>query len=156
MIDKNSILIPENTIGFTSYRASLSIKQYLLKQFKENGFDITVEQFGVMIRIFKNDGLSQNQIAEKSFKQGPNITRIIDDLAEKGLVYRKQDHCDRRKYLLFLSESGTDCINNLLKIVIESYENFRIGISQEEMATAVNVLNKIYHNISSKEDEVCI
>jgi len=157
MIDKNSIPNPEDTIGFSSYRASLSIKQYLLKQFKENGFDTTVEQFGVMMRIFKNDGLSQNQIAEKAFKQGPNITRIIDDLEEKGLVSRQQDHCDRRKSLLFMTDEGINCVTSLLTIIISAYGDFKNGISEEEMATTVNVLNKIYHNINTKEESsACI
>lgn len=155
MIDKNSIPNPEDTIGFSSYRASLSIKQHLLRQFKENGFDITVEQFGVMMRIFKNNGLSQNQIAEKAFKQGPNITRIIDDLEEKELVSRQLDSCDRRKYLLFMTDKGIVCVTSLLKIVRGAYEDFREGISAEEMAVAVNVLNKIYHNINTKEEFKC-
>lgn len=152
MIDKNSILEPEESIGFVSYRTSLSIKQYILKQFKEHGFDTTAEQFGVMVRIFKNDGLSQNQIAEKSFKQGPNITRIIDDLEEKGLVVRKQDASDRRKYLLFLSEEGINCVGSLLGIAREAYFSFSKDISEEDMLTTLNVLNKIYHNINPKEE----
>ena len=152
MIDKNSLLDPEEAIGFVSYRTSLSIKQYILKQFKEHGFDTTAEQFGVMIRIFKHDGLSQNQLAEKVFKQGPNITRIIDDLEEKGLVVRKLDASDRRKYLLFLSEEGINCIGSLLEIARETYLSFSKDISEEDMLTTLNVLNRIYHNINPEEE----
>lgn len=155
MLQKNLLPEPEETIGFVAYRTSLSMKQYLLKNFKENGFDITVEQWGVMYRIFKNDGLSQNQIAEKVFKQGPNITRIIDDLEKKGLVLRSQDANDRRKYLLFLTETGTDCVMNLMKVIEKAKAGFSEGISQEDMMKTVNILNQIYHNISSKEDLLC-
>lgn len=156
MVKKDLLPEPEETIGFVTYRTSLSIKQYLLKNFKENGFDITVEQWGVMYRIFKNGGLTQNQIAEKSFKQGPNITRIIDDLEEKGFVLRNQDANDRRKYLLFLTDKGSDYVLNLRKIIGKAKEDFSEGISQEEMFQAINVLNKIYHNINSKEGLECI
>ncbi|MEI8377452.1 MAG: MarR family transcriptional regulator [bacterium] len=155
MLDKNLLPDPEETIGFVCYRTSLSIKQHLLKQFKENGFDITVEQWGVMYRIFKYDALTQNQIAEKTFKQGPNITRIIDDLEQKNLVSRQPDISDRRKYLLFLTEEGNNTVLNLLQVLVKAKESFSEGISQEEMATTINVLNKIYHNISSKEDLIC-
>ena len=155
MIDKNFLPEPEEAIGFVCYRTSLSIKQHLLKQFKDNGFDITVEQWGVMYRIFKHDALTQNQIAEKTFKQGPNITRIIDDLEEKKLVSRQQDPSDRRKYLLFLTEEGTNCVINLREILKKAKEGFSEGISEEEMTTTVNVLNKIYHNINPQEEFIC-
>lgn len=155
MVQKDLLPNPEETIGFVAYRTSLSMKQYLLKNFKENGFDITVEQWGVMYRIFKNDGLSQNQIAEKSFKQGPNITRIIDDLEEKGLVLRSPDANDRRKYLLFLTDKGSADVMRLMSLLEKVKAGFSEGISQEDMFKTIEVLNKIYHNINSKEVLIC-
>lgn len=155
MIDKELLPEPEDTIGFTSYRASLSIKQYLNKQFKDNGFDITIEQYGVMYRIFKQDGISQNQIAEKVFKQGPNVTRIIDDLEEKGWVMRKQDPSDRRRYSLALTEAGNKFFGDVISVLVQSIFTLKEGISEEEMSTTIKVLNKIYNNLSSKEDLIC-
>lgn len=152
MLDKSLLPEPEETIGFVSYRTSLSLRQNLLKQFKDNGFDITVEQWAVIYRIFKHGGMSQNQIADKVFKQGPNITRIIDDLEIKTLVYRQQDPDDRRKYLLFLTDKGADLALNVLKVVKETIAQVLDGVKADDLVVTINVLNKIYHNINPKEE----
>ena len=55
-----------------------------------------------------------------------SLTRMVDDLERKGLVFRKTDPEDRRKVLVSLTEKGLECYNysnqildELLKLVDE-------------------------------------
>ena len=52
------------------------------------GHDITREQAVILIKLWENDGLSQQQIAEATCKDKGSITRFLDHLV-KNVLY----HC---------------------------------------------------------------
>jgi DNA-binding MarR family transcriptional regulator len=48
-----------------------------------------------------------------------SLTRMVDDLEMKGMVFRKDDPEDRRKVLVSLTDKGLDCYNYFNEIVDE-------------------------------------
>src|SRR4030042_1428898 len=81
----------KDSLGFIIYRTALALKSALQRFFKENGFEITVEQWAIIRHLWDEDGLSQREIAEKTAKDKPNITRMVDALERKRLVFRQPD-----------------------------------------------------------------
>lgn len=61
------------------------IKQQFLQVFKELNLDVTTEQWVLIDFLSKNDGVSQTELANGSFKNAPTISRIIDLLRKKGV-----------------------------------------------------------------------
>ena len=74
--------------------------------FKENGEEITVEQWGIIRHLWEEEGLSQREIGEKASKDKPNITRMLDALEKKRLIFRQPDPRDRRKFCVYLTKEG--------------------------------------------------
>ncbi len=52
------------------------------------------------------DGLSQKDLAARIGVDGSSLVRVIDILAEKGLIERRQDAADRRANHLYLTDAG--------------------------------------------------
>jgi DNA-binding MarR family transcriptional regulator len=74
-----------------------------------------------------------------------SLTRMVDDLEKKGMVYRKTDPEDRRKVLVSLTEKGLECYNysnqiidELLKLVDEKDIEDYI----QSLETMVRILRK--------------
>ena len=65
------------------------IRQNYLKAFKEIDVDLTTEQWVLLDSLYESDGVSQNELANGSFKNAPTVSRIIDLLCKKGLTERK-------------------------------------------------------------------
>ena len=139
----------DKAICFVAYRTALSVRQYRIKQFKANGFNVTAEQWRVLHRLWEEDGLSQNEISKRLFKQEPNITRIVDNLEKNNLVVRKSVENNRRKYRVFLTEKGRDLTEKLRTISKEALDKACKGIEQADISAAIDVLNKIYKNIEN-------
>ena len=99
-------------LGFVIYRTALALKSALQRFFKEHGFEITVEQWAIIRHLWEEDGLSQREIAEKTSKDKPNITRMVDALEQKRLVFRQPDPRDRRKYCIYLTKEGKHLPNS--------------------------------------------
>ena len=82
------------------------IKLNYLKAFKELDVDITTEQWVLLDSLYKNNGMSQTELANGSFKNAPTVSRIIDLLCKKGLTERQRFDNDRRRYKIYLTQTG--------------------------------------------------
>jgi MarR family transcriptional regulator, organic hydroperoxide resistance regulator len=84
------------SLGFLLNKTTLVYQRELNRNFLSAGFDITNEQWSILIYLFNCDGKSQNEIAEKTYKDKVSVTKIIDSLEKRELVYRTNDVKDRR------------------------------------------------------------
>ena len=138
----------KDSLGFIIYRTALALKSALQRFFKENGFEITVEQWAIIRHLWEGDGLSQREIAEKTSKDKPNITRMVDALEQKRLVFRQPDPRDRRKYCIYLTKEGRQLKERLLPLAQNLRERVTQNLTPPEINLLKDTLNKIYQNIS--------
>ncbi len=71
-------------------------------------FDLTHRQYNVLriLYVGGNEGLPCQTIRERLVTNVSDISRLIDRLAEKGLVGRERSEEDRRVVLIHLTEGG--------------------------------------------------
>ena len=60
------------------------IKNTFLQAFKEKGINVTTEQWVILDLLYQKDGISQTELANKSDKDAPTTSRIIDLMCKKG------------------------------------------------------------------------
>jgi len=140
----NSYAIEKST-GFIIYRTALAMRGALKRTLKERGFDITPEQYGILLLLREKEGLSQKEIGDVLFKDKPNISRMLDVLERKKLILRQST--DRRKYAIFLTEEGRRLAEEILPIKLQLQEKTMNGLLAREIETLESLLNKIYANI---------
>ena len=84
-MDKNR----DSSIGYLVGRTSRSIMKRLSKKFIKAGFDITYEQWSLLVHLFNQDGLSQNELSLMAVKDKASITRLVNALEKKNIVLRR-------------------------------------------------------------------
>ena len=102
------------TINF--YLLDKAIRTYRIysqKKLRENGFKITVDQWLIIKVLMEKPGISQQNIAEKAFKDNASVTRIIDLLVKSKYLDRKVNPKDRRTSILKVTAEGEDIINKV-------------------------------------------
>ncbi|MDT7664586.1 MAG: hypothetical protein QOD04_4142 [Pseudonocardiales bacterium] len=70
--------------------------------------DINAEQWRVLTLLADGTGHPMSEIAGFAMVPAPTLTKIIDRLIDRTLVYRRVDVEDRRRVLVFLSSRGAD------------------------------------------------
>ncbi len=100
------ILEPENSLGFLLQRAAWKGRQTFQILLKKSGVDLTPEQVLLMFKLERESSRSQTELAQITFKDKANVTRLLDTLTKKGLVVREADPEDRRKFLVRLTDDG--------------------------------------------------
>lgn len=58
-----------------------------------------------------------SEIAAHAMVPPPTLTKIVDRLVDRALVYRRPDEIDRRRVLVFLSEHGRHTHQRLIPAV---------------------------------------
>ncbi|MBC7885740.1 MAG: MarR family transcriptional regulator [Saprospiraceae bacterium] len=112
--------------------------------------DITVDQWIIIQLLFKHKNLSQQQLAELSFKDAPTVTRIIDILVNKDIVLRETDNSDRRKFSILLTESGHCIYQMVIPILDEFRREAYAGIPHTDLIVLEGIMNKIFENLSKQ------
>lgn len=136
----------EKSIGFIIYRTALAMRATLQRTLKDKGLDITPEQYGILHVLREDEGLSQREIGNILFKDKPNVSRMLDALERKRLIFRQAT--DRRRYSIFLTEEGKKLIEENFPIGLQLIEKAVNGLLAREIESLESMLNKIYENVS--------
>ena len=73
---------------------------------------ITLTQFGVLEALYHIGPLCQNELGEKILKTKGNISMVVTQLREAGLVGRRRNRGDRRFQEVFLTDQGRQLIGS--------------------------------------------
>lgn len=136
-----------NTVVFyTIEKAIKTYRQYAQKQIKLANLNITIDQWLTIKSIMDNPGISQQEIAERVFKDNASVTRIIDLLVKANYLKRTTNKTDKRRSLLKVTDEGKKIINNVYKVVLKNRETALKGINKKDIDTTEKVLNTITLN----------
>lgn len=120
----NKIIDPNKFVNFTQYQ----IIRYL------------------MINI--NKEVCQKDLEIETKLNKASITGALDNLEEKGLVLRKQSLEDKRKNIIAVTDKSKKLIG-IYETAVKEVDNKMIeGISEEELNTFLNVINKMNKNLA--------
>jgi DNA-binding MarR family transcriptional regulator len=133
--------------SFITGKASTAIARRLQKNFKQAGIEITIEQWSVLYQLWKQDGLSQQQLCAATYRDKPSITRLVDNLEKLKLVKRVPGKNDRRINLIFLTKESQELENRTMDLATKTLQEALEGVTAAEVELAREVLQKVYDNL---------
>ena len=128
-------------IIFELSKAENKIKNYLQKQIKAKGIQISAGQSGVLFLLEKTNSLKMSELSRLLKIDNSAITRVVDRLEKNGLVTREPNPDDRRQYLISITEKGKRDIGVVGRIANETNAAIQEGFSDEEIDVFLRVLN---------------
>ncbi len=138
-----------SSVGFLVNRLALRINLDMRRALIRNGHDITPEQWAVLMRLYGYGRMNHNELARRTLKEMPTLTRILDILRKKGLVVKEKDKNDRRVSFLVLTEKGRLVCEQTNSIACETRESFMRGIGPEAIGQTFSVLQQMLRNLES-------
>src|SRR4051812_47006736 len=96
-------LAPEYTsyfIGMVRRRLNLAFAAAIRAE------GITTRQYGVLSRLWREDGLTLDELVASLYSDQSSLSRIVDRMVRAGLVERRVDADDRRVRRIYLTNRG--------------------------------------------------
>lgn len=136
-------------IGYLIDKTAVYLKVYGSQFFNSKNFGITLEQFIALVALFENDNICQRDLSKLILKDRSNTSRILNILEEKGLIERAIDTKQKRLVKkVCLTQKGRNLILEIGPEIKEAYQKLIAGISDEEIKTLKNILEKLRNNLS--------
>ena len=134
-------------------RVSAAINRRLVMDFNEKGIDISPEQLTVLSLLWKKDRVTQQELCNITFKDKPNMTRLIDSLEKKGLAKRITDENDKRNNLILLTPKGKAIEEKAFLVANATMREALVNVTPQELAIGQDLLKKIFNNMQGKPNK---
>lgn len=103
----------------------------------------------LLFTLYKTDGISQREIAEKLKIKPATITVMIKRLEKSDFLFKKFDEKDRRVSRIFLSEKGYAACERL-KVIFRKIDRICLeNFTDKETETLNNLLFKVKTNLEN-------
>jgi DNA-binding MarR family transcriptional regulator len=135
--------------SFITGKASTAVARRLQKNFKEAGIEITIEQWSVLYHLWKEEGQSQQQLCDATYRDKPSITRLVDNLEKSKLVKRVASKNDRRSNLIFLTKEGKILEQRTMEVANTTLNEALSGVTNGQIEIAKEVLQMVYDNLNT-------
>ncbi len=93
-------------------RASHDLSRKYLQAVRERGY--TARQWRLLGCLWDEKSLTLTELSQVIFCSQSTTTRLVDRLLELGLLEKRVDDVDRRKFYVSLSEKGRQSIEDLV------------------------------------------
>jgi DNA-binding MarR family transcriptional regulator len=133
--------------SFITGKASTALARRLQKNFKQNGVEITIEQWSVLYHLWKQDGLSQQELCNATFRDKPSITRLVDNLEKLKLVRRVSSKSDRRMNLIYLTETAKRIQDQTMDLANQTLNEALVNVDPADIELCKSVLQQVYDNL---------
>src|ERR1700693_1894359 len=133
--------------SFITGKAVIAIARNLQKKFNTAGLKITIEQWSVLYHLWKEDGKSQQELCNATFRDKPSITRLVDNLEKLQLVKRVPSEQDRRINRICLTKTGLKLQEQSMMLAEHTLNEALEGVAPGEIDICKGVLQLVYDNL---------
>ena len=142
-------------LGCLSNHAAYAARNFFTRQLALNGIDMTIEQFKVMVVLWKEGTSTQQSIADFVGKDKASVTRLIAGLEKRSLIQRTTACKDKRCNHVTLTPQGIALEKPTMEVLEESSHYLHQGIDPADLAITLRVLKQmcLTLNYTAKESE---
>ena len=101
----------------------------------------------MLYHLWKQDGISQQELCKATFRDKPSITRLVDNLEKLQLVKRMASDQDRRINRVCLTKTGVKLQEQSMMMAEQTLNEALEGVATEQIEICKTVLQLVYDNL---------
>jgi DNA-binding MarR family transcriptional regulator len=131
---------PEELLHLLSRAERLSVRRV---QSVLDEFGCSVEAWRVLDLLSDGHGHNMTALAEHAFLPAPSLTKLIDQLVDQNLVFRRVDPVDRRRVLAHLTPRGRERWQLLAREVRADWTELEPPLTDEDGKRLAILLDRL-------------
>ncbi|MDB6097321.1 MAG: hypothetical protein QOK23_2015 [Gammaproteobacteria bacterium] len=138
------------SIGYLVKRAHSMILDVMEPLFESHGFSFI--QYVILASLRDGMVVNPKDICTQYRHDSGALTRVIDQLAERGLLERVRRDRDRRKVELQLTPAGREVIESLIPMVVDKLNAALTDFTKSEVQEMLRLLIKLNTTLQAQLD----
>jgi DNA-binding MarR family transcriptional regulator len=118
-------------------------------------FGVTTSQGGTLLSLPLENTLKMNELSSLMSVDNSTMTRMVDQLVDKGLVLRKAAEKDRRTVHIGLTVEGKKLYQELAAALEKFYRDSLDQVPENERAVIIDSLVKVNQAMGKGLEECC-
>ncbi|HEU4487420.1 MAG TPA: MarR family transcriptional regulator [Povalibacter sp.] len=111
------------------------------------GHDLSFIQWLILLKLRENAQLTASELCRRMNHDNGALTRLLDQLEERGYITRHRSAEDRRVVELGLTAAGRRKAEEMLPLAVNNLNAALAGFSKSEFAELIRLLNKFIDNL---------
>jgi DNA-binding MarR family transcriptional regulator len=140
---------PKSSIGYLVRRASTIIISRVEAVFSIH--EITFVQW--LVLVYLRDGMASTaaELCRELCYDSGALTRLIDQLCERGFIERERSTQDRRIVALKLTDAGRASVAALMPLVVDCLNVALTDFTRDEVQTLARLLEKLIEGVEAAQ-----
>jgi len=132
--------------GFLMAKIRQVGERIFYRTLKESGIEINPAQGRIMFALWQNDGISIQELAQKTQLGKSTLTSMLDRLETRGYIRRQRSERDRRKIFIFRTPKDKMMEKRYVELSKAMTELWYKGFAPEEIEAFEAYLQRILDN----------
>ncbi|MYX18166.1 MarR family transcriptional regulator [Streptomyces sp. SID8374] len=116
-----------------------------------DAYDCSVDAWRVLELLSDDGGRTMTALAEDAALPAPTLTKIVDQLVDQNLVFRRVDPTDRRRVLAQLTPRGLRRRRQLSRAVRAEWGPSSPGLTEDEEDQLMPLLGRLSDGLAGGE-----
>jgi DNA-binding MarR family transcriptional regulator len=131
------------------------VSRRYVRRFEQHAavMSMTLVQCRALVRLEKNEGISQARLAEMIEVEPMAMVRIVDRMEADGLLERRPDPDDRRARRLHLRPKAKPLLEEIWRLAELTRAEAFAGIPRAEREACIAVLERLDRNLAALDAE---
>ena len=113
---------------------------------------LTRSQWWVLTHLYRNDGVTQTELADILEIEKPTLGRLLDRLESNGWIRREEHTDDRRAKRVFLTDEVDPAMKAMREAAAELRRDALAGLTRDQQAQFVDTLLAVKANLGGGEN----
>jgi DNA-binding MarR family transcriptional regulator len=135
-------LLP-SLLGYALRRAQSAVFADFAATFAGAGEALTPGEFGLLVVVDRNTGLSQMRLARALGIDRSTLVPILDRLQARGFLVRRRSPTDGRTHALVLTTPGRKALARFSRLVRVHEKRIASGLSTAETRSLIELLERV-------------
>ena len=135
-------LLP-SLLGYALRRTQSAVFADFAATFVQAGEALTPGEFGLLVLVERNAGLSQMALARALGIDRSTLVPILDRLQARELLVRHRSPTDGRTHAVALTSTGIKALAKFASLVKAHEKRIASGLSAAETRTLIGLLDKV-------------
>lgn len=138
------------TVGLGLYDVARMLRRDFDRRARAQG--LTRARWQVLWHLARNEGTHQAALAELMGVAPISLTRQLDHLEKEGLVERRVDPDDRRRFRLYLTDPAQPALENLHRLADQTRRRALARLDREDIRSLRHILNVMRENLCERAE----
>lgn len=143
--------VPERSIGYLVHRLKKLGTARAEAMFADQ--DINLSQWIAMFHIRHRLAITAGEISKCLGHNSGAVTRMLDQLDERGLIVRIRDKADRRVVNLETTEAGQEMLDRLTPIMMDLWNDHLSIFTRDEAETLISLLQRLLGTLDDEDKQ---